>query len=71
MGMFNDSTFQIRVVNDSTSGIALTSANGYVGIGTTTPAYKLDVAGTVRATGGYAILGWKAEGERVTHHRRS
>jgi len=32
-------------------GIAIARSTGYVGIGTTTPAYKLDVSGDIRATG--------------------
>jgi trimeric autotransporter adhesin len=55
IGMFLDSVFQIRVTNDSTKGIALTTG-GNVGIGKTAPAAKLDVAGVVNASGGYTNI---------------
>jgi hypothetical protein len=51
MGMFLDSNFQLRVVNDGTRGITLTPA-GLVGIGTTAPAYPLHMASGARCTVG-------------------
>jgi hypothetical protein len=42
-------TFYTSKANNPTEKVRVT-ANGYVGIGTTTPKAKLDVAGTIRAT---------------------
>ncbi|RME49757.1 MAG: hypothetical protein D6795_11240, partial [Deltaproteobacteria bacterium] len=55
---FGPTTINFRAV----SGVALSMmSNGNVGVGTTSPAYKLDVAGDIRASG--AIMG----GNHITH----
>ncbi len=54
-----------------TSPWMVLTPSGYVGIGTTSPAYKLDVAGRIRATSGITIgstndIGWYENVNRIT-----
>ncbi len=51
-----DSGHDLRLCTAGAEHMRITAASGYVGIGTTSPAYKLDVAGTLRASGAATFL---------------
>lgn len=57
------SGYDLRLCTGGVERLTIQASSGYVGIGTTSPAYKLDVAGEIRATSGITIggtddIGW-------------
>ena len=50
-GTGESARFEIGIENDSDDHLVLQKNNGFVGIGTINPAYKLDVTGDARVTG--------------------
>jgi hypothetical protein len=51
IGEFADSNLQIRSVTSPNNGLTLVGSNGNVGIGTTNPTTKLEIAGDVTVSG--------------------
>ena len=64
------SGYNLRLCTGGVERLSINSSSGYVGIGTTSPAYKLDVAGEIRATQGITIggtddYGWYIHNSRI------
>lgn len=74
-GIFNvSSTSNLSLRTNNSPRLTILNSNGFVGIGTITPAYNLDVSGTINATfiriGGNALVTsqWTTAGTNINYN---